>query len=71
MDRSQFAWFVGLLTCICGALLGQAELVGEPWRHWISVVFIAGTAASSFMLNPPRNSTNRTRADDPPQPKGD
>lgn len=67
MSKSQVAWFIGLVTCICGAILGQAELVGEPWRHWISVIFIAGTAVSGYLLQPPRNPEQRTRADDPSQ----
>lgn len=47
---SDVKYWAGLITCICGALLGQAELVGEPWRHWISVVFIIGTAINGFMI---------------------
>ena len=69
MDRSQAAWFVGLITCVCGAVLGQAELIGEPWRHWISVVFIAGTAATGYMLQPARNSDSRERVNDPEEKK--
>lgn len=47
---SDIKWFAGLIACICGALIGQAELVGEPWRHWISVLFIACTAISGYMI---------------------
>lgn len=47
---SDVKWWAGLVTCICGALLGQAELIGEPWRHWVSIVFIACTAITGFMI---------------------
>lgn len=42
----------GLLASVTGAVLGQAELVGEPYRHLISVVFITATAAFGFLLGP-------------------
>lgn len=47
---SDVKYWAGLVTCICGALLGQAELVGEPWRHVISVLFIVGTATTGYMI---------------------
>lgn len=49
----QVAYFIGLITCICGAVLGQAELLGEPFRHYISVAFIAGTAITGFLIKTP------------------
>ena len=36
--------FAGLLGCVSAAVLGQAELIGEPWRHWLSVTAIVCTA---------------------------
>lgn len=42
----------GLLASVTGALYGQAELVGEPWRHYLSVVCIASTAGFGFLLGP-------------------
>lgn len=50
---SQVRWIVGLVTCVCGALLGQAELVGEPWRHYLTISFIIGTAVSGYMVQRP------------------
>lgn len=43
---------LGLLASITGALYGQAELVGEPWRHYLSGVCIAATAGFGFLLGP-------------------
>lgn len=65
LERLQIAYFVGLVTCVAGALLGQAELVGEPWRHWLSIASIVGTAVNGYLLQPARG-TSRTREDDPP-----
>jgi hypothetical protein len=53
MKTSQLAWWVGLGTCVCGALLGQAELLGEPIRHYVTVAFVIGTAVSGFMIQRP------------------
>lgn len=65
MSRAQFAYFLGLVTCVCGAVVGQAELVGEPWRHYISIVFIVGTAASGYLLQPIRDPNARSRSGEP------
>ncbi len=60
----QAGWFVGLVTFICTAILGQAELVGEPWRHYVAVGAIIGTAASGYMLqHPPPPWTGEERRD--------
>lgn len=53
MTKAQLGWWVGLGTCVCGALLGQAELVGEPYRHWIAISFIVGTAISGYQIQKP------------------
>lgn len=50
---SQIGWIAGLVTCVCGALLGQAELLGEPWRHYVTILFIVGTAVSGYMVQRP------------------
>lgn len=71
IDKSQLAWFVGLITCICGALVGQAELLGEPTRHYVTMAFVVGTALTGYMMQPKRDSFSRTRADDPPPPNGE
>ncbi len=64
-DRSQLAYFAGLIAFVCTALIGQGELIGEPWHHWISIVGIIGTAISGYLLQPPRGDA-QTRVGDPP-----
>ncbi len=56
MKRSQLAWWAGLVVSVCGALLGQAELIGEPYRRWLTVAFVASTAVSGYMLERPAKS---------------
>lgn len=48
--QSDIKWWAGLITCVCGALLGQAEMIGEPWRHYVSVLFIIGTAVTGYLI---------------------
>jgi hypothetical protein len=60
----QLAWFVSLLTCVTTALVGQAELLGEPWRHYVTVGAVIMTALSGFMLKnppPPWDGINRRK----------
>lgn len=40
----QLVKFIGLGVCMAGAVVGQAELIGEPWRHYVTVGFVLGTA---------------------------
>ena len=44
--------FAGLVGCVCVAILGQAELVGEPWRHYITVTAIVCTAVWGYGMKP-------------------
>lgn len=71
MRKSQFAWFLGLVTCISGALVCQAELLGEPTRHYVTILFIAGTAATGYMLQPTRDPSTRSRDSDPQKKESD
>lgn len=50
MKHPDFKYWAGLVACICGALLGQAELLGEPWRHYVTIGFVIGTAVSGYMI---------------------
>lgn len=50
---SQVAWIVGLAASVCTALVGQAELLGEPWRHIVTGLGVFATAATGFMLKHP------------------
>lgn len=44
--------FAGLVGCVVAAILGQAELVGEPWRHYLSVTAIVCTAVWAYGMKP-------------------
>ena len=44
--------FAGLVGCVSAAILGQAELVGEPWRHYLSVTAIVCTASWAYGMKP-------------------
>lgn len=52
MTRAQLAWWIGLFASVATALVGQAELLPEPWRHVVTVLAVAGTAASGYMIRP-------------------
>lgn len=49
----QLSWLIGLITFVSTALIGQAELLGEPWRHYVTVLAIIGTAITAYMLQHP------------------
>lgn len=53
MKPSQIAWLLALVSAVCTALIGQAELLGEPWRHYVTVLSVIVTAVSGFMLQRP------------------
>lgn len=44
--------FCGLIACVTGALIGQAELIGEPQRHYLTIGCIAATAAWGYGMHP-------------------
>ena len=58
---SQIVWLLGLLASISTALVGQAELLGEPWRHVVTVISIVTTAFSGYMLQRPSPWDGRER----------
>jgi len=63
----QIGWWVGLVTSVIVAVAGQAELVGEPWRHWLTIAGIVSTAVNGYMLHPqpaPWNGTERRISDE-------
>ena len=59
IDKTQLAWWVGLVTFVSIALTGQAELIREPWHHYLSVIGIIGTAITGYCLKPPNSSENK------------
>ena len=42
----------GLIGTVCIAIIGQAELIGEPWRHYITVVSIVSIAVWGYCMHP-------------------
>ena len=34
------------------AVIGQAELIGEPWRHYVTVTAIVCTAVWAYCMRP-------------------
>jgi hypothetical protein len=50
---AQLGWFLGLMASMCVALAGQAELVGELWRHYIAIAGVVATATTGYMLQHP------------------
>jgi putative effector of murein hydrolase len=49
--------FIGLIVAVCVALYGQAELIGEPWRHVVSMIAIGGTAGLAYWIKPAGTTT--------------
>lgn len=41
---------IGLLAAVSSAVIGQAELVGEPWRHYLTITAIGCTAAIAWRI---------------------
>jgi len=65
---NQLGWVSGLVAFICMALLGQAELIMEPYRHYVTVTAIIATAFCAYMLqHPPKpwDGTERRGQDNP------
>lgn len=67
-SRAQIAYFAGLITSVCTALYGQGEMIGEPYRHWLAIGGIVGTAVSGYLLQPPRGDAQTRVSDPPPEP---
>lgn len=44
--------FAGLIGCVSAAVLGQAELIGEPFRHYVTVMAIVCTAIWAYCMKP-------------------
>lgn len=48
--KAQLWKAVSLVAAVSAALIGQAELIGEPWRHWLSILAIVATALIAWNL---------------------
>jgi hypothetical protein len=51
----------GLITVISTAIIGQAELIGEPWRHYVTVIAVITTTVWAYCMSPRslKNLVNR------------
>lgn len=54
----------GLVASVCAAVLGQSELVGEPFRHYLTVSAIVAVAVWGYCLGPEnlRSLTGRSKS---------
>jgi hypothetical protein len=55
-------YWIGLVVSIITALAGQAEIIPEPYRHIVSVLGIAATAANGYMLQRPTPTAKAVKA---------
>ena len=44
--------FAGLIGCVSAAILGQAEMISEPYRHYLTVTAIICTAVWAYGMKP-------------------
>lgn len=51
-------YWVGMLASVCVTLAGQAEVIPEPYRHWVSILGIVGTAITGYMIRRPPADLN-------------
>ena len=57
-EMKNIAYIVGMIASVCMALVGQAEVIPEPYRHWVAVLGIIGTAVNGYLAQhpPPKES---------------
>lgn len=48
--KTQLAKVISLVAFICVTVAGQAELLGEPWRHYVTVLGVICTAAIAWNI---------------------
>lgn len=46
-------YWIGMVASVCVALAGQAEVIDEPYRHYVSILGIVGTAVNGYLLQRP------------------
>lgn len=61
--NSLLRW-VGLVAAICGALVGQSHLIGEPWQHYMIITGIVAATTFAYFQQPPRNINSQDRVSD-------
>jgi hypothetical protein len=52
MFQQDILKWVGLVAAVCTALTGQSDLLGEPWKHYVTITGIAASAAFAYFITP-------------------
>lgn len=50
MTVKQIVKWCGLVAFLATTIIGQAELIGEPWRHYVTVIGVLCTALCGYLL---------------------
>jgi len=52
------AYIIGMIASVCMALVGQAEVIPEPYRRWVAILGIIGAAVNGYLVQhpPPKES---------------
>ncbi len=50
MKTSEIVKWASLVAFVATTLIGQAELIGEPWRHYVTVIGVIATAISGYFI---------------------
>jgi hypothetical protein len=56
-------WWLGLAAAIATALAGANLDISEPYRTWLSIGGIAGTATIAYLMKPPELPRDPRRRD--------
>jgi hypothetical protein len=59
------AWHLGLFAFVLMALAGANLDIPEPYRTWIAIGGIVGTAISGYLAKFPRDPSARERRGEP------
>jgi hypothetical protein len=46
-------YIIGMFASVCVAVVGQAEVFPEPYRHYVSIAGIVGTAVNGYLATHP------------------
>jgi len=52
MLKEDIKWYAGLVAAVCTAVAGQAEVIPEPYRHYVSLVGIIATVICGYQITP-------------------
>lgn len=56
--------FVGFMGALTTALVGQSDLIGEPYKHYMVILGIVCSTTIAYFSNPPRDNSSRDRVSD-------